>query len=57
VEWEYRLKFEYLITGGDGGRRATGYTVQVAVDMQSREMSLCVPDFVRENVACLMKTC
>ena len=57
VEWEYRLKFEYLITGADGGRKTTGYTVQVAVDMKTRDMSLCVPDFVRERVACLAKTC
>ena len=39
VEWENRLKIKYLIEDAATGKRLTkGYTVQVAVDMKSREM-------------------
>jgi acyl-CoA thioester hydrolase len=38
-EWENRLKIEYLILDAETGRRLTkGYTTQVAVNMQTREM-------------------
>jgi len=44
VEWENRLKIEYLIRDVDSGRRLTrGHTVQVAVAMRQREMCLQSP--------------
>jgi acyl-CoA thioester hydrolase len=45
VEWENRLKIEYLITDAKTGKKINkAYTVQVAVDMQSREMLYLCPD-------------
>ena len=44
VEWENRLKINYLITDARTGERMTrGSTVQVAVEMSSREMQLASP--------------
>ncbi|KPX41290.1 acyl-CoA thioesterase [Pseudomonas syringae pv. tagetis] len=44
VEWENRLKINYLITDAHTGDRLTrASTVQVAVDSQSREMQLASP--------------
>ena len=44
VEWENRLKINYLITDAETGERMTrGSTVQVAVEMISREMQLASP--------------
>lgn len=39
VEWENRLKINYLITDKDTGARLTkGYSIQVAVDMKTKAM-------------------
>jgi len=44
VEWENRLKVNYLITDLASGERLTrASTVQVAVEIQSREMQLASP--------------
>ena len=44
VEWENRLKVNYLITDLASGERLTrASTVQVAVDVASREMQLASP--------------
>ncbi|MGA8132671.1 acyl-CoA thioesterase [Pseudomonas sp. MWU12-2345] len=44
VEWENRLKVNYLITDLASGERLTrASSVQVAVDIQSREMQLASP--------------
>ncbi len=44
VEWENRLKINYLIRDAETGERMTrGSTVQVAVEMASREMLLASP--------------
>lgn len=44
IEWENRLKINYLITDAETGERMTrGTSVQVAVDMASREMQLASP--------------
>ncbi|WP_019411510.1 acyl-CoA thioesterase [Pseudomonas psychrophila] len=44
VEWENRLKINYLITDVATGERLTrACTVQVAVDVASREMQLASP--------------
>ncbi|KTT28201.1 acyl-CoA thioesterase [Pseudomonas rhizoryzae] len=57
VEWENRLKLNYLITDAATGERLTrASTVQVAVDMASREMQLASPkvfiDAVERALAC-----
>lgn len=40
-EWENRLKIEYVITdAATGVKLSKGHTIQVAVDMQTREMCL-----------------
>lgn len=45
VEWENRLKINYLIQDLKTGQRLTkGYTVQVAVDMSNEEMLFVSPD-------------
>ncbi len=39
IEWEFRLKIEYLITDVESGRALTrAYSVQVAVDIETQEM-------------------
>jgi acyl-CoA thioester hydrolase len=44
VEWENRLKINYLITDAETGERLTrATTVQVAVEIASREMQLASP--------------
>lgn len=44
VEWENRLKINYLITDAETGERMTrGSSVQVAVEIASREMLLASP--------------
>ncbi|MTI11028.1 acyl-CoA thioesterase [Curvivirga aplysinae] len=45
VEYESRLKIEYLITDKETGHRINkGYTVQVAVGIEDQEMRLASPD-------------
>ena len=56
VEWENRLKINYLISDAATGERMTrASTVQVAVDIASREMQLACPgvftDAVRKVLA------
>lgn len=44
VEYELRLKIDYLITDAASGARLTkGHTVQVAVDLESGELLLASP--------------
>jgi acyl-CoA thioester hydrolase len=51
MEWENRLKIDYLIRDVESGRRLTrGHTVQVAVDMKTREMSLATPAVLLEKL-------
>ena len=51
VEWENRLKINYLITDLETGERLTrAVSVQVAVDMSSREMQLASPKVFTEAV-------
>ncbi|WP_263143827.1 acyl-CoA thioesterase [Pseudomonas sp. RIT-PI-AD] len=51
VEWENRLKIHYLISDAASGERMTrGSSVQVAVDMASREMQLASPKAFVEAV-------
>jgi acyl-CoA thioester hydrolase len=51
VEWENRLKIAYEIRDAVTQRRLThGHTVQVAVDIQTREMCFVSPDILREKL-------
>jgi acyl-CoA thioester hydrolase len=51
AEYENRLKIEYLITDADTGTRlTTGYTSQVAVDLESKEMRLVSPDILFQKL-------
>lgn len=44
IEWENRLKINYLISDAETGERMTrGSSVQVAVEIASREMQLASP--------------
>jgi acyl-CoA thioester hydrolase len=52
VEWENRLKINYLISDLETGERLTrGVSVQVAVDMSNREMQLASPKVFTDAVA------
>ncbi|MDR0251183.1 MAG: acyl-CoA thioesterase [Burkholderiales bacterium] len=51
VEWENRLKIVYEIRDAATQKRLTyGHTVQVAVDIQTREMCFASPDILREKL-------
>lgn len=51
VEWENRLKINYLIFDAMSGKRLTkAYTVQVAVDKKSGEMLYASPDVLFEKL-------
>jgi acyl-CoA thioester hydrolase len=51
VEWENRLKIKYLIEDADSGQRLTkGHTVQVAVDIEAKEMCLVSPPVLTEKL-------
>lgn len=51
VEWEYRLRIEYLITDRISGERLTkGSTVQVAIDIASGEMCLGSPEILLQKL-------
>lgn len=44
VEWENRLKIDYLVRDADTGERLTkGHTIQVAVEIATREMCYVCP--------------
>ena len=45
VEWEHRLRVEYLVTDAQAGTKLTkGHTEQVAVRIETGEMQLASPD-------------
>jgi acyl-CoA thioester hydrolase len=51
VEWESRLKIEYLITDAASGRRITrASTTQVAVEIATREMCFVSPRVLLEKL-------
>ena len=51
VEWENRLKLNYLTEDIETGRRLTkAYTVQVAVDMANAEMLYASPDILYQKL-------
>ena len=51
IEWENRLKINYLIIDKHTGSRLTkGYSIQVAVNMQTREMCFESPAVLLEKL-------
>ena len=53
VEFENRIKINYVVYDGESGERLTkGYSVQVAVDMETGEMQFVSPPIVKERLAC-----
>ena len=51
VEWENRLKVEYLVTDAETRKRlTTGYTIQCAVDLKTGELQLVSPLALRERL-------
>lgn len=51
VEWENRLKIEYIIQDLASGKRLTkGYTVQVALKVSDMEMQFVSPDILFEKL-------
>lgn len=51
LEWENRLRIEYLVSDAASGERLTkGETMQVAVHMATREMCLVSPDVLFERL-------
>ncbi|HEV2607380.1 MAG TPA: thioesterase family protein [Xanthomonadaceae bacterium] len=51
VEWEYRLKIEYLIRDAMTDQVLTrAYTIQVAVDLATNEMCLVSPSVLSERL-------
>lgn len=51
VEWENRLKIDYLITDASSGRRLLrASTTQVAVDMATREMCFVSPSVLFQKL-------
>jgi len=51
VEWEHRLKINYLIFDIKSGQRLTrGYSVQVAVDIKTGEMLLASPSVLYQKL-------
>jgi acyl-CoA thioester hydrolase len=50
-EWENRLKIEYQIFDAQSGKRLTkGYTTQVAVEIESREMCFQSPQILLQRL-------
>lgn len=51
TEWENRLKVDYVIYHAETGARLTkGYTMQVAVDIQTEEMCFVSPKALTDRV-------
>lgn len=55
-EWDYRLKIDYVIRDKETGKRLTrGYTIQAALDRETNELCLPLPDIVQTKLARLNK--
>lgn len=51
VEWENRLKVDYVFFDAESGKRLTkAYTIQVAVDKNTGEMQYVSPDVLFERL-------
>ncbi|WP_448564081.1 acyl-CoA thioesterase [Thalassotalea ganghwensis] len=55
-EYESRLKIDYVISDKISGKKLTkAYTIQVAVDIDSREMQFESPKVLKEKIAACLK--
>lgn len=53
VEYENRIKIDYLIVDGHTGEKLTkAHSIQVAVEMESGELQFVSPPIVRERLEC-----
>lgn len=51
TEWENRLRIDYVIRDAETGQKInTAYTIQVAVDMSTREMRFVCPSVLWERL-------
>jgi acyl-CoA thioester hydrolase len=51
VEWENRMKIEYLVRDTASGKRlTTGYTIQCAIDGRTRELQLVSPSALLDRL-------
>lgn len=51
IEWENRLRIDYLIRHRDTGKRLTkGHSIQVAVAIESGEMQLASPPVLKQQL-------
>lgn len=51
VEWEYRLKIDYLVSDADTGEAVTrAHSIQVAVDMRTGEMCFVSPPVLLQRL-------
>ena len=51
VEWELRMRIDYLVTDADTGEKITrAHTIQVAVDAATGEMCYATPDVLRRKL-------
>lgn len=51
VEYEYRLRIDYVIRDRDTGMKLTkGHTIQVAVNVDTHEMCLCSPPILAQKL-------
>lgn len=51
IEWENRLKIEYLVTDIESGKVLTrAYSIQVAVDMKTQEMCFSSPKILMQKL-------
>ena len=57
VEWQNRIRVDYVIFDAETGRRLTkGYTMQVAVRLDTGELCLVMPDlFMEKYKACSLQ--
>jgi acyl-CoA thioester hydrolase len=56
VEWQYRLKINYVIYNADTREKLTkAHTVQAAVDMSTGQLRLECPEFLLQKVNNLLK--
>lgn len=54
IEWEHRLKIYYRISDAQSGAKlTTGHTVQVAVDIEKRELCFETPSVLRQKLGLL----
>jgi acyl-CoA thioester hydrolase len=57
VEWENRLKIEYLAIDEQSGKKTTkGYTIQVALDIKTEAMLWQTPPVLKERLAPFLDT-